>query len=118
VQKQAEQLIEWYQTRARCVLERHRPEKIDEFDRDCKRLQAAAAVLGHDLSVCFLGSSGVGKSTLINALVADGETVVPAGGVGPLTAQALIVRYGEQLKLEVVYHGGPGDFPSHSRARL
>ena len=65
----------------------------------------AAATLGQELTICFLGNSGVGKSTLINALVADGHTVVQSGGIGPLTAQAISVRYGEQPRIEVEYHG-------------
>jgi ATPase subunit of ABC transporter with duplicated ATPase domains len=52
--------------------------------------------------VCFLGASGIGKSTLINALV--GESLLPQGGIGPLTAQALCVRYGAQAAFKVQYH--------------
>lgn len=46
----------------------------------------------------------MGKSTLINALVADGISVVPAGGVGPCTAQALIVQYGNTSSFRAAYH--------------
>ena len=51
-----------------------------------------------------MGNSGVGKSTLINALVAGKEILLPAGGVGPLTAQALTVRYSNKPRFEVHYH--------------
>jgi len=61
----AEELVRWYRAQARPFLERHRPEKVDEFDRECSRLERANSVLGKDLSVCFLGNSGVGKSTLL-----------------------------------------------------
>jgi putative ribosome biogenesis GTPase RsgA len=44
-------------------------------------------------TVCFVGGAGVGKSTLVNALVAGGDTVVTSGGVGPLTAQAIEITH-------------------------
>jgi len=100
----AQQLVDWYKTQARSFLEKHCPEKVDEFDRDCARLQKARSFHGAELSVCFLGNSGVGKSTLINALTGGGQAVVPSGGVGPLTAQALTVRYGARPKIAAEYH--------------
>jgi len=57
-----------------------------------------------DKYVCFLGMSGIGKSSLINALLADRDNVVPAGGIGPCTAQAIRVRYGGYPSFKAVYH--------------
>lgn len=54
--------------------------------------------------IYFLGVSGAGKSTLINALVADGKSVVPAGGIGPCTVQAIVVRYGGRASFRAEYH--------------
>jgi hypothetical protein len=54
--------------------------------------------------VCFVGVSGIGKSTLINAVVAQEKTVAPSGGVGPLTALATEVRYSETARLRAEYH--------------
>jgi len=48
--------------------------------------------------------TGVGKSTLINALEAGKEILLPAGGIGPLTAHALTVRYGETRRFRLRYH--------------
>lgn len=44
----------------------------------------------------FLGASGVGKSTLINALVAGSDVILPAGGIGPLAALAMQVSCSEE----------------------
>jgi energy-coupling factor transporter ATP-binding protein EcfA2 len=100
----ADELVQWFKTQARPFLEKHRPERVEELARDCARLEKANASLGQELSVCFLGNSGVGKSTLINALIGGGQSVVPSGGVGPLTAQALTVRFGTSPKIEAEYH--------------
>lgn len=99
-------LLKWYEDNARPFLLGHLPEeKIGEFDKDRDKLARAAELSDAELSVCFLGNSGVGKSTLINAVIGGAEAVVPSGGIGPLTAQALVVRHGEQPRFEVEYHG-------------
>jgi GTP-binding protein EngB required for normal cell division len=103
--EQAQQLAAWYRQQARPFVEKNVAERLADFDRDCDRLVRSVSALGQELPVCFLGNSGVGKSTLINALVAEGHTVVPSGGVGPLTAQALSVRHGEKPRIEVDYYG-------------
>jgi len=46
----------------------------------------------------------IGKSTLINALVAGPELILPSGGIGPLTALAMEVRYGDVPRFEAEYH--------------
>src|SRR5205823_4015085 len=48
-------------------------------------------------------NSGVGKSTLLNAIVARDLTVLPQGGIGPLTAQATVVRYSPKKYFRVTY---------------
>ncbi len=77
---------------------------MTELEKDIQKLVAVHASMPTELTACFLGNSGVGKSTLINALVGGSTILLPAGGIGPLTAQALTVRYGDEPRFEVRYH--------------
>lgn len=97
-------LIQWYRKHIHPFFSDHEPDKLAEFDKDCQRIEEIEADLQKRLPVCFLGGSGVGKSTLINALVFGKDSYIPSGGIGPLTAQALTVCYGEQPSFEVHYH--------------
>lgn len=97
-------LIQWYRKYIRPFFGDHEPDKLAEFDKDCQKVEEIEADLQKQLPVCFLGGSGVGKSTLINALVFGKDSYIPSGGIGPLTAQALTVCYGEQPSFEVHYH--------------
>ncbi len=66
-----------------------------------------ARELSDETTVCFLGQSNVGKSTLINAIAAGSQQLVPSGGDGgPLTALATKIRYGERAGFRVEYHSG------------
>ncbi|MEP7273759.1 MAG: dynamin family protein, partial [Acidobacteriota bacterium] len=101
-------LREWYQSHVSSFLKGNLPERFTEFERDFIRIDKAISVCERDLDVCLLGSSGIGKSTLVNAILGGLETVVPSGGVGPLTAQALEVEFSESPWFRVEYHGsGP-----------
>jgi GTPase SAR1 family protein len=98
------QFVKWYEETARPFLLKTAEEKVADFDRDNARLSKAVKSFDVELAVCFLGSSGVGKSTLINSLLGGEQAVVPSGGVGPLTAQAVVVRHQETPGIEVEYH--------------
>lgn len=99
----AHDLLEWYEHSARPFLERHSPDRLEALQADQERLSRLLDSKD-EVTVCFLGNSGVGKSTLLNALAAGASQILPAGGIGPLTAQATEVRYSEEKFFHVTYH--------------
>jgi len=98
------QLEKWYVSLGRPLLEEHQPARLAELDEAITRARKLANLEHEEIAFCFVGRSGVGKSRLINALVAGKEIVLPAGGIGPLTALAMEVRFGEAPRFEAEYH--------------
>jgi GTP-binding protein EngB required for normal cell division len=83
----ATELMSWYADSVRPFFENSLEEdKLNGFDKDYVHLKRTASLPGTELAVCFLGNSGVGKSTLVNSVIGGDRAVVPSGGVGPLTA--------------------------------
>lgn len=97
-----QQLLHWYENHAKLFFETHATERIAGFENDVDRLKKLLT-MPNTITVCFLGNSGVGKSTLLNAIAAGDAQVLPAGGIGPLTAQATEVLYSEVPGFKVKY---------------
>ncbi|MGC8644628.1 MAG: hypothetical protein ACP5XB_32585, partial [Isosphaeraceae bacterium] len=109
IRNDVEAVETWYKSRVRpflTSLEKIDPKfrRLEDFDAAVGRLTDASRSYNEELAVCFLGAAGIGKSTLINALIDGRRTTLPSGGIGPLTAQALTVRQGTPSHFEVQYH--------------
>lgn len=88
-------MLEWYTKKARPFLEQHAARDVAAIDQQALRIEHLTKTSDEEVAVCFLGNAGVGKSTLLNALVSERYDILPHGGVGPLTAQATVVRFAE-----------------------
>lgn len=100
-----QRLTTWAAGTPWAMIKRWEPQRLSAIADACEELERMASADRVDLAICFLGSAGVGKSTLINSLVDPKLQVVPQGGIGPLTAQATVVRYADQPYLHATYHG-------------
>jgi hypothetical protein len=101
--ERAAALLNWYEKSVRTFLEKQVPEQVAPLDEEAARLKGVLTQ-ANETMVCFVGDSGVGKSTLLNAIVAGDRTIAPAGGVGPLTALATELRYSATPRLKASYH--------------
>src|SRR5262245_13801741 len=98
------ELLAWYEDTVRPFLEQHAKDRLPILDNDRDRLRRLLGRPG-TTTVCFIGNSAIGKSTLLNSLAAGSSQILPAGGIGPLTAQATEVHFSEVPCFTVHYHG-------------
>jgi hypothetical protein len=97
----------WFDNHAKPALRKtEKTGQIEDYDKQLRAIEQQKENVSDLFPICVLGQARVGKSTLLNTLVAETDIVVPSGGGdGPLTANALRVRYGAEKKFSVRYHG-------------
>jgi hypothetical protein len=105
IRESSDHLLSWYENRARPFIETHSKADLAVVDRDRERILTALNAIDQDVAVCFVGNSGVGKSTLLNALLSDRQTILPNDRVGPQTARPTTVRYAPKPYFRVTYVG-------------
>ena len=99
-------LGDWFEQQARGFLVDYSPDRVEQLQADVARIGTLLGATRRELSICFLGNSGVGKSTFLNSLIEPAHAVLPQGGVGPLTAQAISVRWSKEPYFRVEYLSG------------
>ncbi|MEX2490520.1 MAG: dynamin family protein [Nitrospirales bacterium] len=99
-------IIGWFKNTVRPIFQKtESAPALEELDKLASRVEELNENKARHYPICLLGQAGVGKSTLINTLIADNDIVVPSGGgTGPLTANALRVIHGEKPSFVVNYH--------------
>lgn len=95
----------WLQRDGRPFFERWEPDRLPVLEQLIAEVRATSSPGRRELPICLLGNAGVGKSTLINSLIDPLTLIVPQGGVGPLTAQATVVRFARNPYMRATYHG-------------
>jgi GTP-binding protein EngB required for normal cell division len=99
-------IVAWFRSLVRPLFQETEPAPaLEEYDRQLGQVETLEITKRRLFPICLLGQAGVGKSTLVNTLIADTGIVVPSGGgTGPLTANALRVIHGERPAFKVRYH--------------
>ncbi|MDB4988371.1 MAG: uncharacterized protein JWN04_3549 [Myxococcaceae bacterium] len=94
----------WYRARLRPLLCTHAPDVVTLLDASMAKARPGDGRFT-ELRVGIIGEAGVGKSTLINALISERLPILPQGGVGPLTAAPIEVRHASQPYVRVTCLG-------------
>lgn len=81
------------------------PEEVDAIRREMTSFEAALAEAereGRDLVIAIVGRVKSGKSSFLNALLFNGESVLPQAAT-PMTAALTFIRYDETCHAEVEF---------------
>ena len=81
------------------------PAQVEDFRQQLKIFQDAVSKKqeeGRVLSISIVGRVKSGKSTLLNALLFDGESVLPQAAT-PMTAALTFIRYADKCRAEVQF---------------
>jgi hypothetical protein len=97
----AREILDLYRSEIRPFLAEYKAADLTTLDLNAEMLEGAVRAAG-GLKIGFVGESQVGKSSLINALL--DRLALPAGGTGPLTAQATRVKGGTENRFTATYH--------------
>jgi hypothetical protein len=98
----AEQTLEAHRTLLEPLLEEHKAPFLETVN-NCAELARLALRRESELHIALVGESQVGKSSLLNAFL--GSRILPAGGVGPLTARATYIAHAPVAALHAHYEG-------------
>ena len=80
-------------------------DSVDKICREIKSFEAAQKAAedeGRDLVIAIVGRVKSGKSSFLNALLFDGESVLPQAAT-PMTAALTFIRYDEKCHAEVEF---------------
>lgn len=77
--------------------------RFDELIKDFRRNLAHASQENRLLRIGVVGQIKRGKSSFLNALLFDGEDVLPKAA-SPMTAALTRIRYGDSLKAEIEFY--------------
>jgi Dynamin family len=92
-------LSAWYRDHARDALVRLGAGIVDELDATSTKDGPSLA-----LPICVVGVAGVGKSTLLNALLSDRLSLLPQGGVGSFTSTPVRIVHADDPYLAIRRH--------------
>ena len=97
----AKALLKWFDEEAIAVLQRRcAPEFLAQVRAQAESLKQSLAS-EHRTEIAFLGSTTVGKSTTINAVI--GRRILPENRIGSTTAAKVILRFGARERLTVKF---------------
>ena len=72
---------------------------VNNFERDSETLSVA----DRDLKIAVIGQVKYGKSTMLNALLFEGECLLPTAAT-PMTAALTIIKYAPKMKVEIEFY--------------